>query len=257
MLQISSRSDQIGFSVGGFGHAWVTLYSKQPGRKAQLEAIESERLADRVVLLRRGCELLYDNELLPGGWRRPPSAARAWAHEGGRPWSARETAVFRGGLVRAGLEMELAPLDEDQRLAVRRDAERAAALAEPVQRRAQASTRAPGVIYHRLSPDEHNWIFDELLAPAYLSDVVSRDDPRAVYVVGQPGAGKLANSRMIKRVMWPGATRLEGDDFKAAHADYYQLLHEDPRGTGAAIRADYRAWFTRAERYVASGVAMS
>ncbi|WP_234376770.1 zeta toxin family protein [Streptomyces sp. CB01201] len=217
---------------------------------AVLEAIESERLADRVVLLRRGCELLYDNELLSGGWRRPPAAARAWAHEGGRPWSARETAVFRGGLVRAGLEMELAPLDEDQRLAVRRDAERAAALAEPVQRRAQASTRAPGVTYHRLSPDEHNWIFDELLAPAYLSGVVSRDDPRAVYVVGQPGAGKLATSRMIKRAMRPGATRLEGDDFKAAHPDYYQLLQDDPRGAGAAIRADYRAWFTRAERYV-------
>jgi hypothetical protein len=28
------------------------------------------------------------------------------------------------------------------------------------------------------------------------------------------------------------------------------LLKEDPRNAGAAIRADYRAWFTRAEQYV-------
>ncbi|MFJ2407010.1 zeta toxin family protein [Streptomyces xanthochromogenes] len=61
-----------------------------------LEAMETEQLVDRVVLLRRGCELLYDNELdCGGGWRRRPTAARAWARETGRPWSARETTVFR------------------------------------------------------------------------------------------------------------------------------------------------------------------
>ncbi|MFE9370612.1 zeta toxin family protein [Streptomyces sp. NPDC006711] len=218
---------------------------------AVLEAIEAEQLADRVVLLRRGCELIYDNELdSSGGWRRRPAASRAWVHESGRPWSARETAVFRSGLALAGRQVELAPLEDDQRLAVRRDAERAAALAEPVQRRAQARTRAPGVDYHRLSPDEHDFIFDEMLAPTYLSGVVGREDPRVVYVIGQPGAGKLATSRMVKRAMRPGTTRLEGDDFKAAHPDYYQLLRDDPRSAGAAIRADYRAWFTRAERHV-------
>ncbi|MEV5567858.1 zeta toxin family protein, partial [Streptomyces sp. NPDC052196] len=113
---------------------------------AVLEAIEAEQLADRVVLLRRGCELLYDNELNPGGgWRRPAVAGRAWVRESSRSWSARETAVFRQGLARAVRTVELAPLEEDQRQAVRRDAERAAALAEPGQRRAQARTRAPGV----------------------------------------------------------------------------------------------------------------
>ncbi|MFG3281335.1 hypothetical protein [Streptomyces sp. NPDC048111] len=39
LLQIqvskSSRSHRADFSAGGFGHAWVALYSKQPGRKAQ------------------------------------------------------------------------------------------------------------------------------------------------------------------------------------------------------------------------------
>ncbi|MER5903614.1 zeta toxin family protein [Streptomyces mirabilis] len=50
--------------------------------------------------------------------------------------------------------------------------------------------------------------------------------------------------------MRPGTIRLTGDDFKASHADYRQLLRQDPRGAGAAIRADYRAWFAQVEQFV-------
>ncbi|MFI6080230.1 zeta toxin family protein [Streptomyces sp. NPDC051217] len=90
----------------------------------------------------------------------------------------------------------------------------------------------------------------ELIAPSYLSGIIARQDPRAVYVLGQPGAGKLVSSPMVKRAMRAGATRLEGDDFKASHPDHFQLLNDDPRNAGAAVRADYRAWFARAEAYV-------
>lgn len=55
---------------------------------------------------------------------------------------------------------------------------------------------------------------------------------------------------MVRRAMRPGTTRLTGDDFKAAQPDYRQLLRQDPRGASTAIRADYRAWFARAEEYV-------
>ncbi|MFJ2061382.1 zeta toxin family protein [Streptomyces sp. NPDC087908] len=46
----------------------------------------------------------------------------------------------------------------------------------------------------------------------------------------------------------PETTHLIGDDFKAQHPDYLRLLREDPRRAGAAIRTDYRAWFTQAEQ---------
>ncbi len=69
-------------------------------------------------------------------------------------------------------------------------------------------------------------------------------------MLGQPGAGKLLAARMVRRAMRPGTTHLIGDDFKAQHPDYLRLLREDPRRAGAAIRADYRAWFTQAEQYV-------
>ncbi|MGW1810529.1 zeta toxin family protein [Streptomyces sp. NPDC002078] len=77
--------------------------------------------------------------------------------------------------------------------------------------------------------------------PTALANVTPRDDPRTVHVLGQPGAGKLLATRMVQRTMRTGTTRLVGDDFKASHPDYFQLLCDDPRSAGAAIRTDYRA----------------
>ncbi|OII64384.1 ATP/GTP-binding protein [Streptomyces sp. CC53] len=217
---------------------------------ATLAVIEAEYLADRITVVRRDGTVLYDNELVDGIWRRRPAAERAVAYERSRPWSAQETALFRRDLARTDQRLHRDLDCEDRRLAVQRDAERAAALAEPVRRIAQPRRRAPGVDYHRLSADEHRWVFDELIAPSYLSGIITRPDPRAVYVLGQPGAGKLLAARMVRRAMRPGTTHLIGDDFKAQHPDYLRLLREDPRRAGAAIRADYRAWFTQAEQYV-------
>ncbi|MEU5013377.1 zeta toxin family protein [Streptomyces sp. NPDC021749] len=215
-----------------------------------LAVIEAEQLADRITVVRRDGTVLYDNELIDGAWRRQPAADRAVACDRRRPWTARETAVFRRNLARTDQRLHREVNCEDRRLAVQRDAERAAALAEPVRRIAQPKQGPPGVDYHRLSQAEHQWIYDELIAPPLLGGIVPRQDPRAVYVVGQPGANKTALATMVLRAMRPGTTRLVGDDFKAAHPDYLQLLTDDPRGAGAAIRADYRAWYARAEATV-------
>ncbi|MEY2233342.1 zeta toxin family protein [Streptomyces sp. BF23-19] len=215
-----------------------------------LAVIEAEQLADRITVVRRDGTVLYDNELTGGVWRRRPAADRAVVCERSRPWSAQETAVFRRDLARTDQRLHRELHCEDRRLAVQRDAERAAALAEPVRRIAQPRKGAPGVDYHRLSAEEHRWIFDELIAPSYLSGVVPREDPRVVYVLGQPGAGKSTTARMVRRAMRPGTTHLVGDDFKVSHPDYLRLLQEDPRNAGAAVRADYRAWFAEAEEYV-------
>ena len=229
--------------------SWENHDACAKGMLRTLAVIEAEHLADRITVVRRDGTMLYDNELLDGTWRRRTAADRAVVYEQRRPWSAKETAVFHHALARAEVRVHR-DLPEDERLAVHRDIRRAAALAEPVRRIAQPLRRAPGVDYHRLSADEHRWVFDELIAPSYLSGIITRPDPRAVYVLGQPGAGKLLAARMVRRAMRPGTTHLIGDDFKAQHPDYLRLLREDPRRAGAAIRADYRAWFTQAEQYV-------
>jgi hypothetical protein len=239
-------------AAGGEGAryvAWDNLDTCVEELPATLAVIEAEHLADRITVVRRDGTVLYDNELLDGTWRRRTAAGKAVVYEQRRPWSAKETAVFQHALARAEVRVHR-DLSEDQCLAVHRDVRRAAALAEPVRRIAQPRRRSPGVDYHRLSADEHRWVFDELIAPSYLSGIITRPDPRAVYVLGQPGAGKLLAARMVRRAMRPGTTHLIGDDLKAQHPDYLRLLREDPRRAGAAIRADYRAWFTKAESYV-------
>ncbi|MYS86457.1 hypothetical protein GTZ85_41145 [Streptomyces sp. SID5474] len=142
------------------------------------------------------------------------------------------------------------PLDEDHRLAVRRDADRAAALAEPVRRIARAIAEAPGVDYHRLSAKEHRWIFDELLLED-LGEITPQSQPVVVYVMGQPGAGKTRASHLVHRAMrHRRPTSISAEDFKGAHPDYLQLLAEHPRTAGERVRADYRSWRDQAMAHV-------
>ncbi|WP_425824610.1 zeta toxin family protein [Streptomyces fractus] len=216
-----------------------------------LDTIERERLADRICVVRRGAIPLYDNELTDGSWKRAPRAARVVAGERARPWDAQETAVFRRELADADRRVHHGLLGDDQRLAVARDAERAAAWSEPVRRTAQVRSAPPGVDYHRLSAEEHQWIFDHLIVPGHLDQAQAQEQPVVVYVVGQPGAGKTAATQLVRRAMrsrrpvW-----LTGDHFKSAHPDYGELLRSEPRTAGQRIRVDYKAWQAKAERYV-------
>jgi Ni2+-binding GTPase involved in maturation of urease and hydrogenase len=216
-----------------------------------LAAVEAEGLADRVLVVRRDAEPLYDNELVVGAWRRPAEACGVVAAERARPWTAGETARFRADLAEVDRRLHRELLDADRRLAVVRDSERAAALAEPVRRTAQARAEPPGVDYHRLSAEEHKWIFDELIVPSYLSGVTAHVDPVVVFIAGQPGAGKTRAARLVMRAMRARRpTLLTSDDFKVSHPDYFQLLQEEPRTAGARVRTDYQAWQAQAEAYV-------
>ncbi|MEW1551840.1 zeta toxin family protein [Streptomyces tsukubensis] len=218
---------------------------------AALADIEAGHLADRVTVVRRGGEVLYTNGLTPAGrWSRPPGARAALLTERSRPWTPAETGVFRRRLADADRRAHDPRLPEDWALAVRRDAERAAALAERVRRVAQPRQDAPGVDYHRLSAEEHRWIFDVLIAPSLLEGITAQERPVAVYVMGQPGSGKTSMTPMLRRALRGRPTRISGDDFKTAHPDYLQLLKEEPRTASARIRPDYRAWQAMAEAYV-------
>ncbi|WP_372412097.1 zeta toxin family protein [Streptomyces luteireticuli] len=216
-----------------------------------LADLEAGRLADRVVVVRRAGEVLYANDLTPEGhWRHPAGAREALLTERLRPWNAAETGAFRRQLADADRRAHDPRLPEDWSLAVRRDAERAAALAEPLRRTAQARREAPGTDYHRLSAEEHRWIFDVLIAPSLLEGITPQERPVAVYVVGQPGSGKTSLTPMLRRALRGRPTQISGDDFKAAHPDYLTLLGEEPRTASDRIRADYRAWQAMAEARV-------
>ncbi|MFJ8982653.1 zeta toxin family protein, partial [Streptomyces sp. NPDC102282] len=216
-----------------------------------LQIIEAEQLAHRVTVARRDLQVLYTREQTADDPVRWPGAHQALLTEQGRAWTAMETWKFRRQV--AGVEQQLHPLvsTPERRLAAAGGLDRAQALAEPVRRIAQPLSVPPGVDYHRLSADEHSFIFDELIVPMYLSSITAHDRPVALYVLGAQGAGKTRTARMLRRVLRERRpTHIEGGMFKAMHPDYRKLLEEEPRTASARIRSDYRRWQDRAEAYV-------
>ncbi|MGW9454219.1 zeta toxin family protein [Streptomyces sp. NPDC055632] len=217
-----------------------------------LQVVEAERLVDQVMVVRRGLQPLYLNELTDdSSWSRMPAAAQALTGDWARPWTAPETWRFRRQIAGAQQQLHPSVLTPQQRLAVAGGMERAFALAEPVRRIAQPLPGSPGVDYHRLSPSEHTWIFDELIVPMYLSSITPQDDPVTLYVMGPQGVGKSYTARLLRRALRRRRpTRIEGGLFKMLHPDYHRLLEEHPRTASARIRPDYRGWQEMAEAYV-------
>ncbi|MEU7031389.1 zeta toxin family protein [Streptomyces sp. NPDC046275] len=231
--------------------SWENQDTCTEGMLRTLAVIEAEQLADRVAVVRRGMDPLYDNELTPEGvWARPAAAASVARTEQLRPWGARESRVFRRDLTRAEVLVHDERLPADARLAVSRDAERAASAAEPVRRIAHPLPGPPGTGYHRLSAAEHRWAFDELIAPTQLRRTVFRPDPVVVYLVGQYGAGQLMAGRMVRRAMRPRPVRIEPSGLRGAHPDHFQLVTDSPRIADELVRPDADEWQAEAEAYV-------
>ncbi|MFJ1847045.1 zeta toxin family protein [Streptomyces sp. NPDC088146] len=238
-------------AAGGRYVSWENHDSCAKQMLSTLAVIEAEQLADRITVVRRDGTALYDNELTSGGkWVRAAAAASVVRTERLRPWNAPRTRVFRQELVRAEVLVHDEQLPTDQRLAVSRDAERAAAAAEPVRRIAHPLPGPPGTGYHRLSAEEHRWVFDELIAPSHLRRATYRPDPTVVYLVGEPGAGQLMAGRMLRRAMRPRPVRLEPDLLRGSHPDYFQLVTDSPRIADELVRPDAEAWQAEAEAYI-------
>ncbi|MER5642666.1 zeta toxin family protein [Kitasatospora sp. NPDC002227] len=216
-----------------------------------LAVAESERLVDRVSVVRRGLGLLYSSEPAPGP--KPAQGSRAAAvltAEHRRWWDAAESARFQDQLAAAGLRMHTRPLTRAQRLAVDASPARAQALAEPVRRLAQPSPLPCGVDYHRLAPDHHAELFRRLVLPSLGPlQASSNAQPTAVFVIGQPGAGKTAAADTARAEL-PGSVRLSNETFKNAHPDYDALLRVNPRTAASTIRTDCGLWAEQAERLV-------
>jgi hypothetical protein len=67
------------------------------GLPLTLARIESEKLADRVTIYRRGAVAIYENELRDGQWVRAPQAAAIVEAERARPLTPAEAQAYRDG----------------------------------------------------------------------------------------------------------------------------------------------------------------
>jgi predicted ABC-type ATPase len=235
---------------GGRYVAWDNQDGCAEGLLESLAVVEAEHLVDRVAVVRRGLQPLYDNSLAGSRWIRPAAAVAVVRAELALPWSAGQTRVFGRQLVRAEVRVHDERLPADRRLAVSRDAERAEAAAEPVRRIAHPLPAAPGTGYHRLSAGEHRMAFDELIAPSFLRKASFRPDPLVVYLIKEPGTRHLEARRMLRRAMRPGTVLLETEVLRGTHPDYAQLVTDTPRTADELVQADTEDWQAEAEAYV-------
>jgi hypothetical protein len=65
------------------------------GVLATADRVDAERLADTVLVVRRGGDVLYTNHRTADGWERPPGIRQAVEVERARPWTTAETTDFR------------------------------------------------------------------------------------------------------------------------------------------------------------------
>jgi hypothetical protein len=103
-----------------------------------------------------------------------------------------------------------------------------------------------------LPPAENERIFREEIVPELLSGLQPQEKPRvAVFVIGQPGAGKTATSEAMLAQFPPNsAVRIDADVLKTYHPDYSDLLDEDDRTAAVRVSPDGRLWTAKTEAYL-------
>lgn len=102
-----------------------------------------------------------------------------------------------------------------------------------------------------LTPSELQHIFDTEIRPDYFPDrLAATEQPTAIFLGGQPGAGK---SQAITRFAreHPDVVPLSGDDLRSFDPRYAQLVRERPLDAGPILAASTSVWVRNAIDYAA------
>jgi hypothetical protein len=118
-------------------------------------------------------------------------------------------------------------------------------------RRPVADPAAPDYL---LPPLEGRRIFCEEIVPELLTGPEPQDEPVAVFVVGQQGAGKSRVAEMVGRALGRrgGFAELDSDLCKPYHPAYNALMRGDDKLMAAYLGPDSWAWLAQAHDHVRS-----
>ncbi len=105
----------------------------------------------------------------------------------------------------------------------------------------------------RLSEEEARRIFYELIVPHRLAHRERQDRPVAMFVAGQPGAGKTATTRSLLARLSDrgGAIVVDADLYKPYHPQYARLQSENDQLAAALVSPDSGRWMRMAQEWLA------
>lgn len=105
---------------------------------------------------------------------------------------------------------------------------------------------------YRLSPEESRWHFVERIVPEHLAGRETQQEPTAVILLGQPGAGKTRASKVLAARLNErgGFADIDTDLYKPAHPKYDELMARDDRLMTLYIGPEGREWMRQAQDYV-------
>jgi hypothetical protein len=105
---------------------------------------------------------------------------------------------------------------------------------------------------YRLSSEDSRRLFVKRIVPQLLAGREPQQEPAAVILVGQPGAGKTRLSEMLARRLNErgGFADIDTDLYKPYHPDYAELMARDDRLMTLYIGPEGREWMRQAQDYV-------
>lgn len=96
---------------------------------------------------------------------------------------------------------------------------------------------------YRLPPALYREIFEHVIIPIELSNAVRQEQPRALLLGGQTGAGKSVMTGVLTAdPHWRQAAKFGSDTLRVHHPDYQQLLVVDADTACFYTDPDARAW---------------
>ncbi|MEG2260460.1 MAG: zeta toxin family protein [Raoultibacter sp.] len=108
---------------------------------------------------------------------------------------------------------------------------------------------------HKLSESSNSQLFFSVITPAMFADLQSQDAPTAIFVGGQPGAGKTALQEAIEQNISfdpNSVAKINGDEFRGYHPDFMQLNAADDALAAFHTDADTGIWVAKALEFVKS-----
>lgn len=100
---------------------------------------------------------------------------------------------------------------------------------------------------YKLTDEENKSVFEKHIARIYLADIKPVENPKAVVLGGQPGAGKtLVMDEATKELARKGNTvAIVGDDLRGYHPKYRELSQTDPKNAAFYTDQDSGQWVER------------